>query len=184
MKIILHIQTKGADAVMEATYKNGRFHSLQHKRGNLSDKQFHSLMTVVPRYADQLEKFREKYQDRIIYTTEDNISPSLFQAMIESYFTWYHQRTGIEPRINGTSGMHLNQIIAYLRKVSVDDTEVTLVFKLILDRWDELPEFYRGQIEIRQINSNLNILLNHVKNGTSTDQSRAKSVSNDFRASI
>ncbi|MCO5229576.1 MAG: hypothetical protein M9958_00330 [Chitinophagales bacterium] len=183
MKLTIHIASKGSDAVFIATYQGKLLKRLERKRGTLNDKQWDALMQVVPSSPDKIDIYISRYK-RVRYLKEDDRQKSLFTNLMEIYSTWYQSHTGISPRINGTTGMHLNQIIAYLQKQSVEATEVQLVFESILNSWDKLPDFYQAQTELRQINSNLNIILNFLKNGQSDSKSKANSLSDDFRRSI
>lgn len=183
MKLKIQVQNDGATGVYIVTYKLGKFLKLEHKRGKISKKQFDALMQIVPPTLEELEEYQKKYH-RVIYEKIFPDTKSLFKTLLDIYHTWYHQQTGITPRINATSGMQLTQIIAYLKTQTTDEQEIQLVFSQILERWPTLPDFYQNQREIRQINSNLNILLNHIKNGQTDSKSKSKSVSEDLRQSI
>jgi len=181
MKVKITLLTHGATANIIATYLQKRFKRLEIKSGKMNNAQYKALMMVVPRTVDKLEKFKTHYEGRVLYEIIEQKKKTLFTEMMEAYHSWYLERTEINPKIDGVAGRHLKQIIAYLRKQSTNDDEVKEVFQYLLNSWDVLDDFYREQKELRQINSNINIILKTVKHGTSDSKTQAKSVSNDFR---
>ncbi|MCO5230163.1 MAG: hypothetical protein M9958_03305 [Chitinophagales bacterium] len=183
MKLTIHITSKGSDAVFVATYQGKLLKRLERKRGTLSNAQWDALMKIVPPSPEQIDEYINRYFN-VQYERAEPTSQSLFATLLDIYTIWYQGHSGITPRINGITGMHLNQCIAFLRKQSADDNEVQIVFENILNNWHKLPDFYQKQIELRQINSNLNIILNFLKNGQSDSKSKANSLSDDFRRSI
>ena len=186
MKVTMYVLKNEATGVYILTYKtSGKFHRLEHQRGKISEKQFKALMQVVPPELQELEQYVKDFP-QVTYEVQKQTSgtKSLFKTLLDKYHLWYQQRTGIAPRIDGVTGASLNKIIAWLRQQSVDDAEVEQSFQLILDNWSNLPDFYQKQIELRQINSNLNIILNHVKNGKSDSKSHSASIADDFRKSL
>ena len=183
MKIKMHIQKDGADGTYIVSYTGNKFKKLEHKSGKISEKQFKALMQVVPPLVSAIEAYRQKY-GRVIYEDIVPVSNSIFKTLLDIYHHWYLQQTGIAPRIDATSGMQLNKIISYLKKQTSDETEIEFIFQQIFEKWSTLPDFYQNQREIRQINSNLNIILNHLKNGNSDSKSQARTVSDDLRQSL
>lgn len=184
MKIKITLLTHGATAVIIATYASKRFKRLEHKLGKMNHAQYKQLMTVVPRTIDKLDKFQQHYENRVSYEIIEGKKASLFKELMDIYHRWYVSETAIEPKIDGISGKHLKQIIAYLRKQAATDEEVKTVFEHILNCWNELDPFFRNQRELRQINSNITQILNFIKNGKSDSKTQAKHVSDDFRENI
>lgn len=182
MKIKVHIIK--ADAVYIAHYKSTKFKKLEHKRGNVSKTQFTQLMKVIPPSTEMIDTYRRYWADKINYEEVVNSSQSLFKQMMDVYFRWYQTETELDPKIDGVAGKNMKSIIAHLRKQCAEDQEVLTVFQQLLDRWCDVPDFYREQMELRQINSNINILLKAVKNGKSDSKSKAANVSDDFRKSV
>lgn len=183
MKIKMHITTDGADGVYIITYKASKFQKLECKRGKVSEQQFKALMQIVPPVIQELEEFQKKYE-RVSYEVITDESSSLYKILLDKYHNWYINQTGIAPKIDAITGMQLKKIISYLKNQTASEEEIIIIFQLILEKWDTLPDFYRNQREIRQINSNLNIILNHCKNGQSDSKSKARNLSDDMRKSI
>jgi len=182
MKIKMNI-IKG-DSVFLIHYKSNKFKKLEHKRGEVSKTQFSQLMRIVPPSPKMIDTYRRYFTGKVNYEEIVTISESLFKQMIDVYFRWYEIETGISPKIDGVAGKAMNSMIAHLRKQCADDQEVLTVFQQLLDRWCDVPEFYKNQMELRQINSNINILLKELKNGKSDSKSKATNVSDDFRKSV
>lgn len=183
MKLTIHITSKGSDAVFIATYQGKLLKRLERKRGTLSAPQWDALMKIVPSSPEQIDDYVNRYSN-VRYERAEQTNQSLFSTLLDIYATWYQSQTGISPRINGITGMHLNQMIDFLKKQSADDNEVKIIFESIFNNWHLLPDFYQKQIELRQINSNINIILNFLKNGNSDSKNKANSISDDFRRSI
>lgn len=181
-KIIIHTSDQPKAGVYVVTYASGKFKKLEHKRGTITERQFKELMSIVPPTMADFDAFRLQFP-RVRYEVE-MLQKSLFSTLLADYHEFYINLTGISPKIDGIAGKHLNQIIAHLKRQSADDAEVATTFKIILQKWEELPPFYRQQFEIRQINSNINIILNCIKNGKSDSKSKATNLSDDFRQSI
>lgn len=181
MKVKIQLKTHGATAIIIATYLQKRFKRLEIKSGKMNHNQYKALMTVVPRTIDKLEKFRNNYEGRVLYEIIEQKKKTLFTEMMEIYHTWYLHKTEINPKIDGVAGRHLKQIISYLRRQSATDDEVKQVFQHLLDKWEDLDDFYKNQKELRQINSNINIILKAVKHGKQDEKSKAKSVADKYR---
>lgn len=184
MKVKITLKTFGATAVFLVNYKSKRFYQLIHKSGKLNTDQYKALMTVVPRTVDDIDKFREHYEDRVDYELVLSQSKTLFKELMDIYFEWYQKETDITPKIDGVTGKHLKQIITFLKKQAADENEVKSIFEHILNSWEELDDFYKNQRELRQINTNINIILNTLKNGKQDSKTQARNVSNDFRKGI
>lgn len=180
----LHFFSKGADAVYQITYKSGRFKRLDHIRGRLAPGQYEKLMITVPQLEAAIELFKKEYQGRIEYQAITEAKKSVFSTLLDKYVIWYQEQNNLRPKIDGVAGRHLKQIITYLKSQSASDDELVAVWDLILNKWNELDDFYKNQTELRQINTNLNIILTQIKNGNTARKSThtATNVANDFRS--
>lgn len=184
MKLQVTILKEGFDAVFVVQYKAGRFWKLTHMRGKYSEDQHNALMKVIPNHTKKIEAYRKYWVDKIEYQEVLEDTQSLFKQMMQVYHNFYVLQTEIEPIIDGVAGKSLKQIITKLRKQAADDQEVLVLFTLIFDNWCDVPDFYANQMELRQINSNINIILNAIKNGKYDSKSKATHVSDDFRKSV
>jgi len=184
MKVKITLLTHGATAVFIVTYVSGRFKRLELKSGNMNKNQYKALMTVIPSTVEKTEKFQNNYEGRVSYEVLAEKSVSIFKDLMDKYSSWYEEQTEIKPKLDGISGKSMKTIIAHLRELSANDDEVIGVFNSILDNWQNLDDFYQNQRELRQINSNINIILNQLKNGKSDSKTQAKYLSDDFRSKL
>jgi hypothetical protein len=163
-----------------AHYKSKKLKKLEHKNGEVSKSQYNNLMRVVPPSPAVINSYKEVYKDKVDYEEILPKSATLFKQMMDEWYKWYEDQTNIAPKIDGVAGKHMKQLIAHLRKLSASDEEVMAVFRSILYDWEKLPEFYQEQREIRQINSNVNIILTKIKHG----QTKGSDISEGFRANL
>ena len=103
--------------------------------------------------------------------TEDG---KLYAAMTTIYFDWFKKLSGVNPNFNAAEGSAMKKIINYFRILNKDNkvegeenefVEVTNMFKFILTNWNLIEEFYQKQTKLTQINSNLQNIINDIKNG-------------------
>lgn len=177
----LTINSKGANAIYMITYMNGRFKKLEHKSGKLVNQDQHDkLMKLCPEIDKAIlflqQNFTEVTWERIV---NDKDNASLFKRCMDFYSNWYQDKNAFAPRINGAEANALKLTIAYIQKESATEAEVIAVFESIFHNWENYSTFYQGQMDLKQINSNLNTLLRIIKNGTSS--STAKNSSETLR---
>ena len=97
----------------------------------------------------------------------------LYVNCMAVYDGFIKQYTGLPPKIDGAQGKALKSIIVYLKTVAkvkdINDSEVAVVnaFDYVFANWDKLDSFYQSQTKLTQINSNLQILLQQLRNGNS-----------------
>ena len=84
---------------------------------------------------------------------------------MKAYYDWHTEKIGFKPKVDGSDGKGLKEIIKYLSTVT---DQICETFEYILRHWDDLDDFYRRQTRLRQINSNLHNIIYHFKNGKST----------------
>lgn len=87
------------------------------------------------------------------------------------WFDWYVEKTGITPKIDGSQGMALKQIITYFKTTYPDYTPQQCL-KALLINWDKLTPFNQKFKEIRAINSQLTNLLEDIYNGKSNSKNQ------------
>lgn len=84
---------------------------------------------------------------------------SLYKQCMSLYFEFYEKRSEMKPRVSAAEGAALKKIIVYLASITQTEEEILATFSAVLKLWDKLPEFFRSQIDIKQINSNLQKIL-------------------------
>ena len=75
-------------------------------------------------------------------------------------FFIFHNK--FEPEINGITGKNLNYLINYFKKKHPLHSPESC-FSAMFNNWHLLPEVYQQQTEMRQIYSNINIILIQIK---------------------
>jgi len=172
----LTIKTDGADAEFKLSYKNGKFQKMEAKKQKLLGNQRLKLFQLVPLNESDLQL--KEYLGVEISSLEKKQSP--FSLFLNHYTDWYFKKTGINHIMNGIEGNALKSIITNLQEV--DENAAYILWSQILSNWQNLEAFYRKQMELRQINSNINIILRQLKNGNS--ENRAANNANDLRESL
>jgi len=105
---------------------------------------------------------------------------SIFKKCVELYNNFCKDQMGVSAMMNGLQGKAMKTIISYLSKQWREQVpgiipeqvneKVIQDWAMILFNWAELPEFYRAQIKLNQISSNLPNIINHYKNGDKKQQ--------------
>lgn len=151
-------------SVFIVAYKNGQFARIDYKSGGLSESHFKYLTQAVPIMEKDIKGVMQKYDNRVMFEklSESN-KDSLFAKAMRVYCVFYEEQTELKPRINGIEGNALKGIINHLLDNCVTDDEVSVVWATLLHNWSKLPEFYKSQRLLRQINHNLPTLLTHLK---------------------
>lgn len=164
------------------TYKGCKFFKLEHLKGTLKKEQHVQLMQLIPPIESLIEALRIQYKGRVEWSyihKEEN--KSLFKKFTDLYFSWYKTKFDVVPKFTGTEGKAMKQIIKYLEEISFGDDELAyMTFNKILVNWNELSTFYRAQVELRQINSNIAIILRTLKYGKKATES-GESQRNSYR---
>lgn len=163
-------------------YKNNKFSSLTRSRGELPLLKFANLMKLVPVNENELQGLNELVTEHASYQLIIKRSQRIFTRCMIEYQLWYEEKTSMPPKIDGISGNALKAIIAHLTKQSTNEEEAYQLWLHILNSWHLVAEFYRQQKELRQINSNINTILNHIKNGKEESTSNIKDLQDTFRS--
>lgn len=181
------VSFKNHNTVCVATYYNGQFKKLEYKRGGMKAALWKKITVAVPFYEHHISEVVKVYENLFIEKIASEGKGTLYSKFMEVYFSWYHiYSNGLKPKITSTEGQALKQTIAYLNDISATEEEALSVWKQIFTYWDRLDEFYQGQIQLRQINSNLNTVLMQIKNGnTKTKQQKtANNNADDLRSKV
>lgn len=164
-KYTVTINTEGYKPLVAiVTYVGGRLKKWEHKKGDfrLTTPQL-AYMVAVAR-EDQIDEVAGRYKGSIIYEKiEKQNKHSLFGIFNGKYFEFYQHHAGFEPSFDATAGKSLKSIINKITKLTSTENEAATVWSSLLDKWHLQEEFYRKQIELKQMNSNLNTLLRQLK---------------------
>ena len=171
------------NSVFIVSYKNGQFARLDYKSGGLSESHFKYLTQVIPPKEDDINKVMEDYENRVKYEKLSNDVDSVFAKCMNSYCHFYESQTDLKPRIDGIEGAALKKIINHINTLTSSEEESVLTWSQLLSNWNKQDDFYRKQLLLRQINSNLPILLNKVKQHA-TGKTQANRDADDARKSL
>ena len=116
------------------------------------------------------EKPKEEEPKTPPTTNEDG---KLYAKMVEIYFDWFKGLSGVSPKFGQAEGASLKQIINYFKilyKANKKEgenefDEVTKMFSFIFSHWNLIDPFYQKQTKLTQINSNIQNIINDIKNG-------------------
>lgn len=184
---LLKIFGKGHDAVFKIAYKNGKFQRLERKRGKLnSATNWRNLMNLVPEQENEFKNIPNIHRTATISLEVKGKAQSLHAKAMAEYFAFYQKQTGIKPRINATEGKALKSILAHLKTIAVHDDDIFDTWVVILTNWHKLEPFYQAKMELKNINSNINLILRQIKNGQPNNATKrnATTYADDIRKSI
>ena len=102
-----------------------------------------------------------------------NEDGKLYARMVEIYFDWFKGLSGVSPKFGQAEGASLKQLINYFKilyKANKKEgenefDEVTKMFSFIFSHWNLIDPFYQKQTKLTQINSNIQNIINDIKNG-------------------
>ena len=113
----------------------------------------------------------------------------IYKKCTEIYFEWFEKLSGVKPKFDAIDGASLKKIISYFKSIHRDANdqtdefeEVTKMFSIIFLKWETIDPFYQKQTKLNQINSNLQNIINDIKNKhTSRRNANSKDKSVDSR---
>ena len=122
---------------------------------------------------EELKKDKSKTaQKRVSNGKKSN--GELYKSMISSYDVFCNKQIGMGAKIDGLQGKSMKLIISYLQSQVIKkqgdlsqedlDHETLKAWEFILSKWNKLNNFYKEQIKLSQINSNLPNILTQIRN--------------------
>jgi hypothetical protein len=162
---LIKIHTTATQALLKVTYKDKRFKSFELVSGVITDGEKHlSLMKLMPLFESQVLQLKSELNMKGIsyHNIEKKNTTTLFTSMMSLYHAWYKVECKRTPRINATEGKSLKEIINHLGSICTTEAELMLVWSKIFKNWSTLTPFLQTQTELRQINSQLNVILRSV----------------------
>lgn len=115
-------------------------------------------------------------------------SIAIYPQFISVYNDFILKINNVPAKINSVQGKNAKEIISYLKTAcqkknpESGDAEIINSWKWILYNYDKWDSFHKGQLELRQINSNLINIINSCKNGTNNRKQPATSFAEIDRA--
>lgn len=113
----------------------------------------------------------------------------LYSKMVEIYFDWFVKLSGVKPKFGVAEGSAMKQIINYFKTIYKDNhsegetefEEVTKMLQYIFKYWHLIDPFLQKQTKVTQINSNIQNIINDIKNGHKRKSSNNKDKSEHAR---
>lgn len=106
-------------------------------------------------------------------------SDGIYKPAVGIYFDFYERLNGLKPKFDSADGKALKTIINYFKGIHKDKSPELDQKKFVLDaliyvfeNWDEQIDFIRNQTKLTQINSNLNNIINRLRNEKKSNQKR------------
>lgn len=158
-----HITLHRADVVLKLSYRYGTFQRLERVRGKLTDEILHHIGKLIPLYEKEIFERCETLPNVSVRTlnTKPKTQFSKFNAL---WFAFYQKFAGFPPKFTGADGKHLKQIIIYLEQIEESPERALATWNAILTNWHTLSEFHRKNTDLKYINSQLNKIINELKN--------------------
>lgn len=147
----------------KVTYRDGKFRKLEHLRGRLNQQLMNSLGKIIPQAENELSNFIVHFKGRVSYEKEVKTQSS-FNLFNSEWYSFYRKNNNyIDPKFTGADGAALKQIINYLTKINNGNQAAALKnWKLILNSWEDLSEFHQKQMDLKYINSKLNVIIREI----------------------
>ena len=87
---------------------------------------------------------------------------STYENCMKLWYEFFESQSGFKPKVDGATGKHLKLLIKYFETNNPDHSPESC-FSAIFNNWHLLPTFYAKQRDIKNINSNLNVILTEIK---------------------
>lgn len=154
------------------SYSRGKLRRVEVKKGTLD---LELLSELVPDKEENIQR-EDRFQK-----LEPKSKDAFFAPARKAWMEFYRKQSGLDYRFLAADGKALKDIGKYLKDLSGTDEEALASFKFILQRWNRLDPFYRKNADLKFINSQLNKIVNQLKNGTNTGQTAARSNADGLR---
>lgn len=169
-----------ANADFKLTYRNGKFRKIEHLRGKLNQTIVDAIGKAIPLEETRISEFNKIWFQKIDYTIEVKKEETILQRCTNTWFVFYKENHAeMSPKHTGADTNALKQIIKYFRTHTTTEDEIHASWQALLDNWDCLTEFHRKQVDLKYINSKLNVIIKQIreKNGSvSTGANRSVSL--------
>ena len=168
--INIHLVKSKTD--LRVTYRDGRFLQIKKLRGTLDATMTKYIGYVIPPQESDLKAFITANLDKVVYTTEAVKSKTLLTQFTDVWFVFFRkENNGISPKHVGVETNALKAIITHFKRINNGDEAAALAnWNLLLENWSELSEFHQKQMDLKYINSKLNVIIREIikNNGDNT----------------
>ena len=148
----------------KATYRNGKFRKIEHLRGKIDREFMNFLGRIIPVNEEEISTLNEAWFNRVNYTIDvKQEKKTLNKRFVDAWFNFYEETTTMKPKYTGADGKALAQIMTYLKSMSANEEGAFITWQLILDSWEDLNEFHQSQLDLKYINSKLNVIIREIR---------------------
>ncbi len=144
--------------------KNGKLKGVKAKRGFLNPDVMSDILPSTEQamlYMVESSKLANKVSKE---------KDPFFSTAQSKWLSSYKERSGISYRFNSQCGKALKEIGVYLTQECGNTEKALQTWDLLCEKWNSLPDFYRNKPELVFVNSQLNTILNLLKNGQQASQ--------------
>lgn len=152
-------------------YQGGKLKRLELRKGKVETLPV--AIHHIPLYDNDMELLKQKYGEQVNYQLLSAQKENMYHRYVSEWFAFYRRELEFEPKFDGSEGKALKQIIAYLEKVSDNETEALAVWQSLLQNWHKLDDFYRKNMDLKFINSQLNKILINFRDATGKTRENA-----------
>src|SRR5690554_3940482 len=151
---------------LKLSFRGGTFFRIERVKGTITELHLKHLGKLIPLREADLAKHFKDFPDVTVEPLKKE--KSQFSKFNAAWFAFYNNYAGFAPKFTGADANHLKQIIAYLTQLEGTEEKALILWTAILQNWHTLGEFHRKNTDLKYINSQLNKILNELKNN-STD---------------
>lgn len=152
---------------LKVTYRGASFSKVERLKGLINDSTLAAIGRIIPPRVKSVPEWQKKYASDLKITPIQKGNTSQYSMFRDAWFSFYETYSGLPPKFSGADGNALKQIITYLNGICGDAGESLVVWSTVLQNWKNLSEFHRQHTDLKYINSNLNKILNAIKEGNS-----------------
>jgi hypothetical protein len=98
--------------------------------------------------------------------TRRTASSGYYQKYVDAWSQYFKHINGIAPRFRGVDGKAMKEIMTYLERRYPDADTALAVWQGILARYHTLDPFFRLNLDLKFINSQLEKIITHLKYAT------------------
>lgn len=155
------------------SYSRGKLKKIDLKAGEFN---FEALADRIPPLEENITP-----ADNLTRVKEGKSVNPFFLPAQKAWIEFFEKQTGLEYRFADGDGRALKAIGNHMVKVAGGVDEALDAWRYILKHWNRLDDFYRRNVDLKFVNSQLNKILNLLKNGEQTGQTAKKHHADAFR---
>jgi hypothetical protein len=156
--------TKHASKQQQSTHQSND--SIIKQTNNITNKQYNNVEKEFSTFSDvsensELKNVKEREKEKSCEKKEKDTSE--YSQFVDAYFEFYKNQVGVEYKFTALDGKAAKKILIYLEKVSKNKDPIES-WRFILQKYDRWDHFFKIQLKLNQIESNLPNILNNIRN--------------------